>query len=74
MRFEMKGRAAKTIEVPIAEDMEINVNLAKEATSAAVHAVRLKKPSKTASKVEGTPAVAPDKKVQREGVIDPFAK
>jgi serine/threonine protein kinase len=72
MRFEMSGYGAKTIEVPIAEDMEINVNLAKEATSEAVHAVRLKKPSKP-SKAEGTPA-GTDKKVQREGVIDPFAK
>jgi hypothetical protein len=73
MRFERSGYSAKTIEVPIAEDMEINVNLAKEATSEAVHAVRLKKPSRP-SKAQGTPAGTPDKKVQREGVIDPFAK
>ena len=72
MRFEMGGFSAKTIEVPIAEDMEISVNLAKEATSEPVHAVRLKKPSRP-SKAVGTPAGAPDK-VQREGVIDPFAK
>jgi serine/threonine protein kinase len=68
MRFEISGYSAKTIEVPIAEDMEINVNLAKEATSEAVHAVRLKKSTKP-STTEGTAS-----KVQREGVIDPFAK
>ncbi|HUS32063.1 MAG TPA: serine/threonine-protein kinase [Kofleriaceae bacterium] len=78
MRFELGGHNAKIIEVPIAEDMEINVNLAKEATSEAVHAVRLKKSTKSSKSSTGEgsppPVVPSDKKVQREGVIDPFAK
>ena len=74
MRFERTGYSAKTIDVPVAEDMQISVNLAKDATSEAVHAVPYKKPPKPTSTVVGTPAATSDKKVQREGVIDPFAK
>lgn len=69
MRFEHAGYAAKTIEVPIAESLEIDVNLTREATPDNARAVRLKtKPSSTQQSGEKP------KKLQREGVIDPFAK
>jgi serine/threonine-protein kinase len=69
MRFEHAGYATKTIEVPIAESLEIAVNLAREATPDNARAVHLKtKPS------SGQQPVEKPKKLQREGVIDPFAK
>ncbi len=69
MRFEHAGYAAKTIEVPIAESLEIDVNLTREATPDNARAVRLKtKPSSVQQSGEKP------KKLQREGVIDPFAK
>jgi hypothetical protein len=69
MRFERTGYATKTIEVPIAESLEIAVNLVREATPDDARAVHLKtKPS------SGQQPVEKPKKLQREGVIDPFAK
>jgi serine/threonine-protein kinase len=69
MRFEHPGYETKAIEVPIAESLEIAVNLAREATPDEARAVHLKtKPS------SGQQPVEKPKKLQREGVIDPFAK
>lgn len=69
MRFEHAGYADKTIEVPIEESLEIDVNLTREATPDNARAVRLKtKPSSVQQSGE-KPG-----KLQREGVIDPFAK
>lgn len=66
MRFELADHAAKTIEVPIAESLEIDVNLAREATPENARPVRWKK--RPSSREQ------PVKKLQREGTIDPFAK
>jgi len=65
IRFELAGHEAKQVEVPIAASMEIDVTLARMAQQ------------KTTVAVDHKAAVAPDKikpkKVQREGVMDPFA-
>ena len=59
-------RKPKTIEVPIAESLEIAVTLAREATPEKAEPVRWKKPSTGEQRI--------DKPLQREGTIDPFAK
>jgi tRNA A-37 threonylcarbamoyl transferase component Bud32 len=72
MRFEKPGFQAKTIEVPIAASLEIEVSLAKQREPAAAKStVRIRQ--------KPTPAPSTDKKtraptLQREGTIDPFAK
>jgi serine/threonine-protein kinase len=69
MRFEHAGYATKAIEVPIAESLEIAVNLTREAPPENARAVHLKtKPS------SGQQSGEKPRKLQREGVIDPFAK
>lgn len=69
MRFVLAGHAAKTIEVPIAESLEIEVNLARESTPENARPVRWKKRPSSGKQPVETP-----KKLQREGTIDPFAK
>ena len=66
IRFDRPGFEPKQVEVPIAASMEIDVTLARAAQQ------------KTAAAVDHKTVVAPDKtktktKVQREGVMDPFA-
>jgi serine/threonine-protein kinase len=65
IRFDLPGFESKQVEVPIAASMEIDVTLA--------HV-----PQKATVAVERKAVVAPDKtktksKMQREGVMDPFA-
>jgi serine/threonine-protein kinase len=65
MRFEKAGFESKTIEVPIAASLEIEVELAAPVAS---KVVRNRGPAEPATK----PKVATP--LQREGTIDPFAK
>jgi hypothetical protein len=63
IRFELAGHEPKQVEVPIAASMEIDVTLVRQ-------------PQKSTVAVDHKHITAPDKpkaKVQREGVMDPFA-
>ena len=63
IRFELAGYETKQVEVPIAASMEIDVTLVRQ-------------PQKPTVAVDHKTLTAPDKpkaKVQREGVMDPFA-
>ena len=72
MRFEKAGFQPKTIEVPIAASLEIEVSLAKQREPvAAKSAVRIRKP---AAKPTTVSKPKPSTSLQREGTIDPFAK
>ncbi|HEX5060453.1 MAG TPA: serine/threonine-protein kinase [Kofleriaceae bacterium] len=68
MRFEKAGFQPKTIEVPIAASLEIEVSLAKQKQPASKATVQIRKPA--AKPVTDTKP----KPIQREGTIDPFAK
>ncbi|HEY5923154.1 MAG TPA: serine/threonine-protein kinase [Kofleriaceae bacterium] len=72
MRFEKAGFQAKTIEVPIAASLEIEVSLAKAREPvAAKSSVRIRKPTRpTATDTKPKSST----QLQREGTIDPFAK
>jgi serine/threonine-protein kinase len=68
VRFEKPGYQAKTIEVPVDAPLEIEVSLTKQRDSVATtQTVKIRKTAPPAG------AVSPPKKVQREGVMDPFA-
>jgi eukaryotic-like serine/threonine-protein kinase len=69
MRFEKPGFQPKTIDVEIAESLEIEVSLSKQPEPAAAKSsVRIRKPTPKPTKTPATQTL------QREGTIDPFAK
>jgi len=79
MRFEKPGYDPKTIEVPIAASLEIEVSLAKQREPVAAKSpapIRKKpvaKPAAPKTETEPKKPKAPAT-LQREGTIDPFAK
>jgi hypothetical protein len=73
MRFEKPGYQPKTIEVPIAASLEIEVSLSKRREPvAAKSAVRIRKVAPKPPVTETKPK--PSTPLAREGTIDPFAK
>jgi hypothetical protein len=67
LRFEKAGYQPKTIEVPLEADLEIEVSLSRQRDKvAAKSGVTFRKPQAPATSKK-------PKKVQREGVMDPFA-
>ncbi len=71
MRFEKTGYRAKTVEVPVDSSLEIEVTLARQRESATTtQSVKVRKRPPATGVVREQPK---PKKVQREGVMDPFA-
>jgi hypothetical protein len=70
LRFEKAGYQPKTVEVPVEEDLEIEVSLSRQRDKvASSQGVKMRKTTTTPTPTEDKKP----KKVQREGVIDPFA-
>ena len=71
IRFEKTGYQPKTIEVPVEASLEIEVTLSKQRESvASSQGVKIRK---AAARSDAGAVQEKPKKVQREGVIDPFA-